>query len=84
MLSEEVTGTELKLTDIVRLDADAFPDAIVYQITNTVVKLHRPYMAHAEFMVGGNKVITFIGQELFSRPITHTFLRVQHGSALKW
>lgn len=82
MKLKEVKGTDLKLADIIRLDTEAFGDAIVENIDGTEITLTRPYMHHSDFSHTGG-VITYIGVEKFTVSTSGTFNLVRRGPALK-
>jgi hypothetical protein len=53
---------DLRLADIVRLDLAPFGDAVVRQVTPTIVILFRPYVTTADFSYTRG-VIPYIGIE---------------------
>lgn len=64
----EVRVRELRIADVIRLyPHDKFYDAVVTQITDTEVKLFRPYVVTADFSYTEG-VIPYIGIEQFSIP----------------
>lgn len=70
MLPATVPVTFLQLRDVVRLDLEAWADAIVHRIdADGTVHVRRPYMHAADFSYTGG-VITTIGLEDFPmRPV---------------
>lgn len=59
-----VKGSELRLADVVRLNAEAFADAVVSNITDKEIFFFRPYATTADFSYTGG-VIPYIGIEQF-------------------
>lgn len=69
-LPAHVAVKDLQLGDVIDLEfADShFPTAMVFYIDQDVVKMRRPYMAHADFSMSGGKpgasqVIVYMGHE---------------------
>ncbi len=75
MATEFLKTGELKLGDIVEAFEGAFGTAIVCKISPDSVHFFRPYGTNTDFSASGGEpnsmeIITYVGIENFSRPVT--------------
>lgn len=82
-MTTTIKGHDLRLADVVRLDNEAFADAVVQNITPDAIYFFRPYATTADFSYTGG-VIPYVGIEQFrAYRLTDDYQLVRRGGPLR-